>query len=258
MHWQNTLRAQVTIFFPHKVSVVRFFKRPVLCAVYSRIQVAVLGGFLSRTMDRKEQYKHTSASMEAQRSRRRGQEAELRKNKRDKILSSKRVRFSEAGELDEDFTTDQVRELAMAIRKSDSSILNSLRNLRKAFAQGSELISAFLGVEGSLRAMIGHLTGKNAQIQLEASWCITNLSAGTHEDTLKVLKASAPYLITYLSGQNIALQDQCAWALGNMSGDSQECREILQAQGIVVPMVNLLKVYYVLNRSNYRIEGHIF
>ncbi|KAJ7370277.1 hypothetical protein OS493_033357 [Desmophyllum pertusum] len=58
---------------------------------------------------------------------------------------------------------------------------------------------------------------------------------------MKVLKASAAYLVTYLSGQNVQLQDQCAWALGNFSGDSQECRDILRAQGIIVPMVNLLK-----------------
>ena len=94
--------------------------------------------------------------------------------------------------------------------------------------------------------MVGHLTSKNAHFQLEAAWCITNLATGVHEDTLKVLKASAAYLITYLitylSGQHVQLQDQCAWALGNFSGDSQECRNILRAQGIVVPMVNLLKV----------------
>lgn len=196
-------------------------------------------------MDRRDQYKTTGSDIASQRSKRRDQESEIRKQKREKLLSSKRIRFSEVeGNCNvEEFTIEQVQQLARAIQKSDKNILNNLKNLRKAFAQGSELISAFLGVENSLRSMVGHLTGNNAQFQFEAAWCITNLATGDHEDTMKVLKASAAYLITYLSGQNVQLQDQCAWALGNFSGDSQECRDILRAQGIIAPMVNLLKVF---------------
>ena len=194
-------------------------------------------------MDRRDQYKTSGLNVESQRSKRRDQETGIRKEKREKLLSSKRVRFSEVeSDCEVDYTGDQVQELARAIQKSDKNNLNNLKSLRKAFAQGSELISVFLGVENSLRALVGHLTGNNSQFQLEAAWGITNLATGAHEDTMKVLKASAAYLITYLSGQNVQLQDQCAWALGNFSGDSQECRDILRAQGIVVPMVNLLKV----------------
>ena len=195
-------------------------------------------------MDRRDQYKISGLDVASHRTKRRDQEAQIRKEKREQLLSSKRIRFSDVGgdREEQDYTTDQVQELAKAIQKSDKNDLNNLKSLRKAFAQGSELISAFLKVDNSLRAMVGHLTSNNAQFQLEAAWCITNLATGVHEDTMKVLKASAAYLITYLSGQNIQLQDQCAWALGNFSGDSQECRDILRAQGIITPMVNLLKV----------------
>ncbi|XP_032217708.2 importin subunit alpha-2 [Nematostella vectensis] len=192
-------------------------------------------------MNRKDLYKQGGHSVQAQRSRRRGQEADLRKERRERLLSSKRIRFAEEEAEEEDFTVEQVRDYAKAIQKYDSNTLHCLRSLRKAFAQGSELISAFMGVENGLRSVVGYLTGHNIDLQLEAAWCITNLSAGTHEDTLRVLKAAAPYLITYLSGQNLSLQDQCAWALGNMSGDSVECRDLLRAQGIVPPMANLLK-----------------
>ena len=195
-------------------------------------------------MNRKEQFKQISFSTADQRNRRRQEGAQLRKEKRDKILSSKRVRFSESEDSEnvEDFSVKQVQEFTRLIQKSDDKMIEYLRNLRKAFTQGSQLISSFLGVEQSLRAMVGHLTGRNAQLQLEAAWCITNMATGSHEDTVVVTKASAPYLITFLSGSNVLLQDQCAWALGNMAGDSLECREILTAQGIIPPMVNLLKV----------------
>lgn len=204
-------------------------------------------------MDRRDQYKTSGLDVASQRNKRRKQEAGIRKEKREKLLSSKRIRFSEVEEGDcdvEDYTVDQVQELARAIQKSDKNNLNNLKGLRKAFAQGSELISVFLAVESSLRALVGHLTGNNSEFQLEAAWCITNLATGVHEDTMKVLKASAAYLVTYLSGQNVQLQDQCAWALGNFSGDSQECRDILRAQGIIAPMVNLLKVYIIKHISS--------
>ena len=199
-------------------------------------------------MDRRGAYKPSGASVEAQRDKRRDQETEIRKKKREKLLGSKRIRFSDI-EVDshvEEFTVEQVRNLAKAIQKSDKNNLNTLKSLRKAFGQGSELISAFLTADNSLRAIVDHLSCSDTELQLEAAWCITNLATGMHEDTMKVLKASSSYLITYLSGQNVQLQDQCAWALGNLAGDSQECRDILRAQGIIVPMVNLLKVFLTL------------
>ncbi|WAR03916.1 IMA1A-like protein, partial [Mya arenaria] len=96
-------------------------------------------------------------------------------------------------------------------------------------------------VENSLQSVVGLLTGNDADLQLEAAWCLTNISAGTSEHALAVAKMAAPYLITYLGSSNNALQDQCAWALGNIAGDSAECRNLLHAQGIVAPIVNLLK-----------------
>ena len=195
-------------------------------------------------MNRKDLYKNSASKPEDQRDKRRQEGALIRKEKREKVLSSKRVRLSDGDEYGEpaDFSVEQVREFARFIQKSDEKTVEHLKNLRKSFAQGSLLISAFLGVEQSLRAMIGHLTGRHSQLQLEAAWCITNMAAGSHEDTMVVTKAAAPYLITFLSGSNVLLQDQCAWALGNMSGDSLECREILIAQGIIPPLINLLKV----------------
>jgi len=43
----------------------------------------------------------------------------------------------------------------------------------------------------------------------------------------------------------VVSQDQCAWAIGNLAGGGDACREMLCAQGAVVPLVNLLKVFRV-------------
>lgn len=201
-------------------------------------------------MNRKDLYKQGAQAANQQRNRRRGVEADLRRERREKLLTSKRIRFAEEVEADEnnveEFTVQQVCEFAKAIQRNDDNTLHCLRSLRKAFAQGSELIHVFLRVENGLRGVVTHLTGNNIDLQLEAAWCVTNLSAGTHEDTMTVLKATAPYLITFLSGQNQQLQDQCAWALGNMSGDSVECRDMLRSQGIILPLVKLLHVSMTL------------
>ena len=87
------------------------------------------------------------------RNKRYDQEVELRKEKREKVLSSKRIRFSEIeSDCDvEDYTVDQVKQLARAIQKSDKNNLNNLKILLKAFSHGSELISCFLKEDNSLR-----------------------------------------------------------------------------------------------------------
>lgn len=37
-----------------------------------------------------------------------------------------------------------------------------------------------------------------------------------------------------------ALEEQAAWAIANMAGDSVECRDVLRAQGALLPMIQLL------------------
>lgn len=155
-------------------------------------------------MNRKELYKQGVHSANEQRNRRRGVEADLRRERRERLLTSKRIRFAEEAEAvdeNDEFTVEQVCEFARVIQRTDNNTLHCLRSLRKAFAQGSELIHVFLRVDNGLRSIVKHLTGNNIENQLEAAWCVTNLSAGTHEDTIIVLKATAPYLITFLSGQ---------------------------------------------------------
>ena len=61
-------------------------------------------------------------------------------------------------------------------------------------------------VEDSMRCIVGLLTGNDCELQQEAAWCLTNISAGTHDHALLVAKAAAPYLVTFLSGSNQLLQ----------------------------------------------------
>lgn len=194
-------------------------------------------------MDHRDKYKHKTDSIKKIKEKRSQELVSLRKEKREKLLSSKRYRFDDtySGDGDHGFTEEQVSELTKKLQHNHPDRAADLRTLRQACAQGTPYIDAVFSVENSLQCVVGLLTGSDAGLQHEAAWCLTNISAGTHEHALAVAKMAAPYLITFLSSSNPSLQDQCAWALGNLAGDSPDCRNLLRDQGVVAPLVRLLQ-----------------
>lgn len=190
-------------------------------------------------MDRKSQYKHKSDDVDTIRNRNRNAEIALRKDKKDKLLSSKRFRLAEGEEITDEYSISEVKTTTSNLRKTGTNILSSLKLLRQAFSQGTAYIDAFFSEENALHTMVGLYTGTNSELQLEAGWCITNISAGTHDHAMSITKYVAPYLVAYLSSDNYLLQDQSAWALGNLAGDGPECRNMVRAQGVVAPLIKL-------------------
>ncbi|XP_077995455.1 uncharacterized protein LOC144448946 [Glandiceps talaboti] len=196
-------------------------------------------------MDRKAKFKHGARGDASKlKGRRRVKQSEMRKQRREKVLAAKRMRYDShvTEEQEDEFTEEQMVELAKEFQKSNPDRLEQLKKLRKMFAQNSALIDTFLGVENAMDRLVGILSGNDEDLQRQAAWCITNMAGSAeHEHTMKTLKMAAPYLITFLSGQNTKLQDQSAWALGNMAGDSDEARDTLMSQGILQPVVKLLQ-----------------
>jgi hypothetical protein len=187
------------------------------------------------------QYKHHQGTAENLRDKRRCEQRELRKEKREQVQTGKRVRVGDDDDGDYEITiSDVITATQKLLNKSDDRVVH-LKLLRQAFAQGTALIDAFISVDNSVSCLIGLLTGLDANIQLEAAWCLTNMAAGTDEHAAIVIKHAGAYLVTYLSGSNTPLQDQCAWAIGNLAGDNTTCRETLIAQGALLPLIKLLK-----------------
>ena len=141
----------------------------------------------------------------------------------------------------ESFDTTKVKNISRAFQKRSSNTHKQLRYLRDAFSYTVDFVDAFLEVDNSLHTLIGYLTGNDSDLQLEAAWCITNISATDYHNMITIVKAATPYLITYLQSGSVLLQDQSAWALGNMASDNEKVREMLHQQGIVSPLVDLLK-----------------
>ena len=55
-----------------------------------------------------------------------------------------------------------------------------------------------------------------------------------------------------LNCECLLLQEQCAWALGNIAGDGEECRDLLISQGVIDPLIKLLKVTQHLSSEQCR------
>lgn len=203
-------------------------------------------------MERKHLYKSASETVDALRTRRREEQSGFRKEKRDKILSFKRLRFGDNVEITEDIdlTVDVIIALAKSVQKRGSNTLKDLKKLRNAFTQGSKQADVFISQDGALQALVRYLTGNDAELQIETAWCFTNLTGSTQEHAIRILKACGAYLVTYLKGQNVQLLDLCAWTLGNLAGDSKECRKMLIDQGAIDPLLNLLRVNPLIFRHN--------
>lgn len=70
--------------------------------------------------------------------------------------------------------------------------------------------------------------------------CITNIASSWSRHVQSIL-AATPQLISFLSAPNPVLQEQSLWALGNIAGDSNDFRDMLRANGVLVPVFRLLQ-----------------
>jgi len=81
---------------------------------------------------------------------------------------------------------------------------------------------------------------KNADLQIQAIWCLTNIASGTTEQTKQVVPA-CPVLIQSLSGTNSRIKEHAVWALGNIAGDSEELRNTVIKMGAFLPLCRIMQ-----------------
>ena len=162
-----------------------------------------------------------------------------------------------------EYSVEKIKEVTKLLKRASSNTQSQLHYLRVAFSYSQDFVDAFLDNENSLYTLVGYLTGNESILQLEAAWCITNMSANDHKKMLNVVKATGPYLITYLQSGSELLANQSAWALGNMAADDVECRKLLKEQGIVKPLLDLankvciFKLYFIF-QLHFAISPHKF
>lgn len=93
---------------------------------------------------------------------------------------------------------------------------------------------------------------KNPALQLEAATVLTNITAGSSQQTTAVVKSGAvPHFIRLLQSGEEKLVEQSILALGNISCDGPGLRDIVINNGVVPPLLALIKpdttVRFLLN-----------
>ncbi|WCJ34552.1 Importin subunit alpha-9 [Euphorbia peplus] len=161
------------------------------------------------------------------------------------------------GDVDSDMMIDEEQSIleaqtSSAVQDLNSSIhfqgkgamqkkVSALQELRRLLSR-----SEFPPIEAALKAgaiplLVQCLSfGSPDEQLLEAAWCLTNIAAGKPEET-KALLPALPLLIAHLGEKSSSpVAEQCAWALGNVAGEGEDLRNILLAQGALLPLSRMM------------------
>lgn len=168
----------------------------------------------------------------------------VREKQRSEILKHNRPEFSNVEKSMRDITLDEFKDIVLKFKQRGSGknrSLEILHQIKKSICSGDEYIEAFFKIDGAFATLVSLLIGKDAQKQLEAAACLTNLACSSHKSCCKIAKRAGAYLVLFMNGDSLYMQDQCAWTAGNIVNDCYECFSILKAQGLLPALLKLLE-----------------
>lgn len=215
--------------------------------------------------DHRARYKNTGLDAKELRRRREEDSVQLRKQKRDDVLSKRRtiapaspVNFksdkyefdedaeaakSELGEQSQQFPV--TKEMVEGLLQNDNLqlLIDNAQKIRKILSK-EPLPPIDEVIQSGVIPRFAELLERNdcAILQFEVAWVLTNVASGTSQQTKTIVDSgAAKTFIRLLESPHPEVREQAVWALGNVAGDCAECRDYLLNAGIMKPLLQLLR-----------------
>jgi len=205
---------------------------------------------VSNNENRLRAFKNQGKDNEELRRRRNEVSVELRKNKKDDMLSKRRnvavdeEPVSPLQETKQQVPILSIEEIQNGIQCSDPlRQFQATQSARKILSrERNPPIDTFINL-GILPRLVEFLARTdNTALQFEAAWALTNIASGSSEQTNAVVQAGAvPCFVQLLKSGDEAVCEQAVWALGNIAGDGAVLRDFVINNGVVQPLLNLVK-----------------
>ncbi|CAG8498683.1 181_t:CDS:10 [Paraglomus occultum] len=196
----------------------------------------------------KSRYKSNSISKSADEARLKRIEldAEVRRKHREQLITAKRFKhqseslITDEEESEFDLTQNDIKKLQSNLESHTRDIrLQALKDLSKYLVDPPETLKQLI-IEGDcVKILTRFLTGTDPEEQLQAISCVTNIAAGP-KNICEAALQTVPYLISFLDVDDLVLQNQATWAIGNFAAEGSEYRDLLRANGVLIPLVRLL------------------
>lgn len=212
--------------------------------------------------DHRARYKNTGLDAKELRRRREENSVQLRKQKRDDVLSQKRRTLgpisprddmeeedealsmrSDGVELDDQqflLTRDMIDGLMQD--QNQPLLLDSAQKIRRLLSREPQPPFDDV-IQNNLVPRLVHLLefNEDSLIQFEVAWILTNICSGTTEQTRVVVDSGAlPRLIALISSPDVRVCEQAVWALGNIVGDNGDFRDKVISHGFVPALLALI------------------
>lgn len=209
--------------------------------------------------DHRARYKNSGLDAKELRRRREEEGVQLRKQKRDDVLSKRRTLGPSARDemVDDDDTStirgDDFKNKQFPVSREMIEGLMQEENLQ-LLIENAQKVRKILSkepqppidevIQSGVIPRFAELLKRNdcAILQFEVAWVLTNVASGTSQQTKTIVDSgAAKTFIELLQSPHPEVKEQAVWALGNVAGDCAECRDYLLNSGIMASLLNLLR-----------------
>lgn len=208
--------------------------------------------------DHRARYKNSALDAKELRRRREEDSFQLRRQKRDDVLSKRRtlapINVKDELDVDSDTlneTSDSIQDLTISKEVIDALLqdenqqllIDNAQKVRKILSKEPQPPFDQVIQSGLIPRFIALLDcDSNPTLQFEVAWILTNVCSGTTDQTLCVVDNGAvPKLLRLLKSSDIRVCEQAVWALGNIIGDGADLRDLVIMQGFVPALLEHIR-----------------